>query len=80
LDQKQAYLNMLGSAIARFASTADGCAKEVKYHKGYFKDGKWIGNYGWSVVIVHPGGYQSRYAHLKDEPLVPMMSYDPNHY
>lgn len=59
-------------------SVADGCVKEVKYHPGYVKDGEWKGNYGWSVVILHPGGYQSRYAHLKDKPLVPMMSYSPD--
>lgn len=27
-------------------------------------------NYGYAVVIIHEGGYESRYAHLKDMPLV----------
>lgn len=59
-------------------AVADGCLKEVKEHPGYYnKDGAWQGNYGWSVVILHPGGYQSRYAHLKATPLVPLMSYVP---
>jgi hypothetical protein len=56
---------------------ADGCIKEIKYHAGYLKNGEWKGNYGWSVVINHANGYQSRYAHLKETPLVPLMSYDP---
>lgn len=72
-------------------AVADGCVKEVKYFPGSYVEvevenketGKkekktvWSGNYGWSVVILHPGGYQSRYAHLKATPLVPLMSYVP---
>lgn len=30
----------------------------------------WSDSFGWTVVIDHPGGYQTRYAHLADQPLV----------
>lgn len=42
-------------------SVADGCVKEVELSK--------IG-YGWTVVISHYGGYEVRYAHLKDKPII----------
>jgi hypothetical protein len=50
-------------------AVADGCVKKVEYSNS---------GYGWNVVISHAVGYESRYAHLKDAPLLPLMSYNPN--
>ena len=65
-------------------AVADGCVKEVKYSPGQYVEVKkgnevkkvWYGNYGWNIVIAHPGGYESRYAHLKEKPLISEGSYD----
>jgi hypothetical protein len=63
---------------------ADGCVKEVKYSPGRYvqvQEGnelknKWYGDYGWNIVISHAGGFESRYAHLKDKPLITEGKYD----
>jgi peptidase M23-like protein len=68
-------------------AVADGCVKEVKYSPGKYvevmKNGKlekeWYGDYGWNIVISHPGGYESRYAHLKERPIIPEGKYDIEH-
>jgi murein DD-endopeptidase MepM/ murein hydrolase activator NlpD len=62
---------------------SDGCVKNVAYNPGgptkdpVTGEEKWSGNYGWNIVISHPGGYESRYAHLKEKPLIAKGDYDP---
>jgi len=48
-------------------AVADGIVKKVEYKSGYCPEHC---NYGHNIVIVHPGGLESLYAHLRDTPLV----------